>query len=536
MSEICRLGFYQEFRKLMLVALLATAVLQPAPASACDTGHHNDMTRAALQRSRFNDTSIKVVQLENWLVDYYAQYPSIIRDLTIRRKIREQMERLHFDNIFTLNSLQSYWARLTMNTRGAVRKAIADQDVLQFLTVIGQSLHAVQDFYVHSNWVEKHPRASGQPYRTDTWFNTSVEGLDLYTGAYPDARRGSKELHGGYNSGLNKDSYARQFDPSTSNKRLWDEAYVFAYVASCEWMNAIQQWAEQSKGDSKFDIWERARTYELTTKLKKELELDLTASYKLSLYIEADEHDGHWKGGGSGSDERFGRTVAEWQSPWFGKGNSPFVDKVIDDYKNNCFILSSALYEGSLPLPSQVPQIPPLALQETAIMIRTLRVNQVDQSRPDRRKHFYARIKVESNDPFVEAVQRDWKGRQLAWATIQFVPSTTEEVSISYSLWAENERMRGADLLGGLIRQIVDDTNEDINPLPSKDKKPNRNLDFIFNITTGECTGLGPPLSPCGTESTPFTLQWPSTSGRNPDGARASVSFFVTSIPLVPRQ
>jgi hypothetical protein len=519
-----------------LAALFATAILQPAPAIACDTGHHNDLTRTALQRAGFSDTSIKAVQLENWLVDYYSQYPSVIRDLTIRRKIREQMERLHFDNIFSLDLLQSYWARLAMNTRDAVRKAVADQDVLQFLTVMGQSLHAVQDFYAHSNWVEKHPREPGQPYRTDTWFNTRVEGLDLYTGAYPSARRGSKELHGDYNSGLNKDSYARQFDPGVSKKRSWDEAYVFAYFASREWINAIQLWAEQSSRDSKFDIWERARTYELTTKLKKELELDLTASYKLSLYIEADEHNGHWKGGGSGSDERFGRAVAEWQSPWFEKGNSPFVDMVIDDHKNNCLILGSALYESSLPLPSQVPQVPQLVVQETAIVIRTLRVDQVDPYRPDRRKHFYARIKVGSDEPFVESVQRNWKGRQLAWTTIQFVPSTTEEVDISYSLSAENERLRAADLLGDLIRQIVDDTHEDINPLPSKDKKPNRDLDFIFNIVKGECAGLGPPLKPCGTESKPYTVKWPTTTGRNPDGTRASVSFFVTSTPLAPKK
>jgi hypothetical protein len=360
--------------------------------------------------------------------------------------------------------------------------------------------------------------------------------LDLYTGAYPGARRGSKELHGDYNSGLNKDSYARQFDPAVSKRRSWDEGYVFAYVASCEWINAIQLWAEQANRDLKFDIWERARTYELTTKLKKELELDLTASYKLSLYIEADEHDGHWKGGGSGSDERFGRAVAEWQSPWFEKGNSPFVDLVIDDYKNNCLILSSALYESSLPLQSQVPPVPPFVLQETAVVIRTLRVNQVDPSRPDRRKHFYARIKLGSNDPFIESLQRAWKGRQLAWETIQFVPSTTEEVAISYSIWAENERLRIADLLGDLIRQLDDDTHEDINPLPRKDNKPNLDLDFVFNITNNECTGLGPPLRPCGTEKAPFTVQWPSTSGRNPDGARASVSFFVTSTPLSPRQ
>lgn len=169
-------------------------------------------------------------------------------------------------------------------------------------------------------------------------------------------------------------------------------------------------------------------------------------------------------------------------------------------------------------------------------MIRTLRVNQVDPSRPDRRKHFYARIKIGSTDLFVESVQRDWKGRQLPWAAVQFVPSTTEEVNISYSLWAENERLRAADLLGDLIRQIVDDTHEDLNPLPSKDKKPNRDLDFIFNIATRECTGLGPPLRPCGTESTPFIVQWPITSGPNPDGSRASVSFFVTSMSLAPRR
>jgi hypothetical protein len=54
---------------------------------AFDTGSHFDLTRSVLAERGFGDTAIKVVQVENWLTDYYSSTPSV------RGAARDELEK-----------------------------------------------------------------------------------------------------------------------------------------------------------------------------------------------------------------------------------------------------------------------------------------------------------------------------------------------------------------------------------------------------------------------------------------------------------
>jgi len=186
-----------------MILTLFFFLLLAKPAFAFDTGHHSDLTKEALQDQGFGETAIQTVQVQNWLVDYFSSSPT--------SSIEGDVAKLHFDNLFTTEQIRNYWGRLSVNTRSAVQQAAREKDTLKLLTILGISLHAVQDFYSHSNWVETHPRSTTGPYRPETWFDSPPvpSSSRLYTGSYPKLRPEAVVLHGDYTSGLNKDSYVR---------------------------------------------------------------------------------------------------------------------------------------------------------------------------------------------------------------------------------------------------------------------------------------------------------------------------------------
>jgi len=195
--------------------------------SAFDTGHHLDLTRAALASPEvgFDTTAVTVVQVENWLVDWYSN------SITSPSEIKAHAVHLHFDSLHEENlllesrdSLDRYWRRLAANTKQEVIEATTNQDAVKLLAVLGASLHCVQDFYTHTDWVETHPRQPGQPYRTDLWFSYQLGEIPgkIRAGRYPNDEDHPGIRHGSYKDvGMNHDSY---------NRKRWDEAYGLALI------------------------------------------------------------------------------------------------------------------------------------------------------------------------------------------------------------------------------------------------------------------------------------------------------------------
>jgi hypothetical protein len=449
-------------------------------ARAFDTGHHYDLTREALSEHRMSEHAIQIAQVENWLVDYYSNQPAA--------GMEADLARLHFDNLTTTGQVRNYWGNLTVNTKRAVEKAARDDDAMQVLALIGMSLHAVQDFYTHSNWVETHSTFS-DAYSTRTWFDVPppLTATALVTGAYPNQKPVLRTDHGNYAAGMNHDSYVRP---------RWDEAYVYAYSASVQWVAAIERWV--SAIDPR--VWNDARRMSLdSTRDITALRKDRAAAYKISEWVATPGNDGHWKGNGSGSGAEWGKYVAGWA----GGADSRFVNH----FKSRQWhkLLTEGL-TGATPPDVPVPSVPARLLSKRAVRVRTTMVEELPvdffEARMDvaGRPDFVAQVTIEGQT-FVEAMQIDKSSITPSWWSIKFVDRGLEKASISYELFDE------------------DSTNEvcDVNPTGGKQK-----LDFSLSLFGGSVSG---DLS--GTAGKRL-----GSEGTKPDKNRARIILIVDSRDL----
>lgn len=480
------------------IVLLLLFLWLPKPAFAFDTGHHSDVTREALQNEGFKETPIKIVQVENWLVDYYSNWPvdnSLIPSGIIPIGIKEakkESDKLHFDNLFTTEDISNYWMWLTLNTKEAVKQAVTKEDPLNLLTILGISLHVVQDFYSHSNWVEAHSSSSdGNFYSSPTWFDSppaTRSQLELYTGSYPTLLPKAKELHGKYNDGMNKDSYVCD---------NWEQAYVSAYAASRQWVNAVHKWVNEVNPT----FWSEVQNYSAD---QKALDQDLKAAYDISLYVnDLSDEDGHWKGNGSGQSAYFIKKIGDWVTT----KDSPFV-KEFKKFDSSLGPLVKGLKsDGSginPPSPTPDPKLidPQSPLNQRAIIVKTEEVEKSSGS--GLLPAFYGKIKV-NGQTFIEAVQRS-KAQisPAAWTTIKFVPDETDfEVPIVYELWDQN--------------WFWSDTRFNIS------NKKTGNLDFKFAVSSHENTG-----DITGIHDSPEKAVTSEGSAKN----SAKITFYVTERSL----
>lgn len=447
-------------------------------ALAFDTGHHFDLTQEVFAEQGFNQNAIDVAKVENWLVDYYSSQPAA--------GLKQELEHLHFDNLFTDQQVKSYWDNLTANTRTAIQNAARTNDSLKIIAITGMSLHVLQDFYTHSNWVNLYP-AQAQTYNTNTWFSGELKS-GVFTGRYN--KPGFQPEHGGYDSGLNHDSY---------NRPDWDQSYVVAYVASREWLNQIRLWVEEINPQ----VWSTARTLSLTPSIRQKLDNDLEAAYRISEWIYIGKEDGHWKGKGSGSKADLVPFIAKWTA----SSDSIFVDHF---KKDRWFTeLNPGLGEPSSS-PANVPNVKPLPVNKQAIIVRTISVEEdtvgflepkVDTAGE---ADFYAKITVDGQS-FIESAQIDQKAIQPDWTTIKFIDRNRASIPIRYELWDEDGGIRGGD------------DRIDINP--NTGYFLNFFLDTRSTALSGEVQGV---------HNTAETAV--RTTGNEKD--RAKLQYFVTARPL----
>jgi hypothetical protein len=476
---------------LALLSLSLALVALPKPAQAFDTGHHFDLTRDAMQDQGLGNTAIEVAQLENWLTDYYSSSPTSTID--------GEVNALHFDNLFTTQQVRNYWGRFSVNTRNAVHQATRERNPLKLLTVMGISLHAVQDFYTHSNWAETHP-SNASTYRSETWFSAPPSSnLNLFTGkasSFQGIPPVGHPSHGGYKDGLNKDSYGRP---------RWDQAYVFAYAGSREWVNAIRTWVNEV--DPSF--WPVVQAFNVTGGDRSKLSSDLDAVYRISEWVKTGSDDGHWKGKGSGSRAEF----LAFSAAWVAKPDGRFVSEFKD--RKTYRLLTNGL-TGNSPPTTAVPTIARLPLNHRAVVLRTLKVAEKDdvgffetKIDPLGKADFYAQITV-AGQTFTEAMQLDRSTVTPAWTTMKFVRNTLALVPIRYQLWDEDGGARG------------DDDPVDINPRTGV-----RDLNFSLAVSNHSLFGDLAGVHDSG--SNPV-----DTAGKKSDSDRGVLQFYVTERPLNP--
>lgn len=302
-------------KRLFAALAFVSAAFLGSQAQAFDTGPHAAITEQAMAMAGYNRSAADAVMVENWLTDYYTSSP------TRGSLVKCDLEKLHFDTLFTPAEVDAYWNTLTQNTVRAALKARADNNRYEFYAVLGVSLHAVQDFYSHSNWVET-SGFNGAGYDTSTYFQWRQGGAwrrqgEVHTGWYDNCLKYPKaghDLHGDYTSGMNHDSI---------NRPDHAKAYVYALAASYEWLSMVRQALIDQGGK---DFADSMQTYTPAGGESGALAADQLAALYISEWVTnpnpfGDFVDGHWNGRGSGALAPLAAVTASWAA----LPDSPFV-------------------------------------------------------------------------------------------------------------------------------------------------------------------------------------------------------------------
>jgi len=192
-----------------------------------DTGPHSDLTADALGQAGFNRDMIRIAQFMNYAVDLYGEDP--MQDLANKwfsekitykgfASIRNNFNIAHFDNLpatdFVSANVKNFYINVE-NIVGAIcdgstvdqamearikteeveEYALAIKDkYFQLTALLGMTLHAMQDFYTHSNFVDADPKPSANCDYYESIYNpwdrplTTKNGtFRLMTGVWGDA-------------------------------------------------------------------------------------------------------------------------------------------------------------------------------------------------------------------------------------------------------------------------------------------------------------------------------------------------------------
>jgi hypothetical protein len=265
------------------VAVIAVAAFAK-PAAAFDTWWHAEATRHAMEDNGFSADARLVAQLENYITDMFAGVYSESEDHgDLLNKIGlasdPAYDYMHFDAVLNEVDMEHNWAKLQKNTLAALAKYDANKSMpasfrkIAMLTIIGASLHPVQDFYSHSNWVNVWMKKSG---KVPLWFEVDAKErakLDIHSGVYPDGSMPGHENHGD----LNKDN---------SQRKLNKEAVDAATRASDAWIKALMA------SDPTLS-WDELKSYSVQNdKILKDFLARLDATFLTSSSIVLGHFDG----------------------------------------------------------------------------------------------------------------------------------------------------------------------------------------------------------------------------------------------------
>jgi hypothetical protein len=292
------------------------ALVCPTVALAYDTGPHADLTRDALTAEGFGAAAADAAAAEHWFSDFYSQadknpysgHGGAVNRLIAFAVFPESWSQdwldaagmTHFDSTKTLDpraqpkalvntpGVEREWLRVMRNTRDAAIAARQANDPLQLIATIGISLHSVQDFYTHSNWVEPAgtPGFDGPGWTArgygdhPTWFDLPKgerDGSQIEMSSSTGARR----KHGGWRDDDNQ-TLTTADNKDSPGRPLFQSSYVTAYFASRQWIRALRTWVADDA------LWARAQRIASSSALAR----DVNAAKEISLY------SGRWAGGG----------------------------------------------------------------------------------------------------------------------------------------------------------------------------------------------------------------------------------------------
>jgi hypothetical protein len=261
------------------------------PVSAFDTGPHWDITADVLKSEGFSPDAIRTVQCANFFVDFYEFIGNKKLEPILNGGCRKKVEKIlaiadaqHFDDLGSTIEVSEKWDAMLSATESTAVAKTKKGETLALLALLGASLHNVQDFYAHSNWVEDPPTGPGIGKGSlakygdhPTWL--SVDRADrMKLEIYTDLNRPSqKRSHGDWNSdatALNKDWQGRPFHR---------DAYICAWFATRQWVRLFQGFVSDNATWKKMQTWNKSSFNP---------DRDWDYSRKISFY------GGHWNGNG----------------------------------------------------------------------------------------------------------------------------------------------------------------------------------------------------------------------------------------------
>lgn len=286
------------------------ALISAGPAAAFDTGPHGDLTESAMRDEGFNLNAATIGRADNWFMDMYGTagsnpysgHADLLKEILggsigSREHWSDQLTdtsyHSHFDstipNAGITKGSSDEWDRIRSQVYWTAKLIQQQQDALGVLTLIGMSLHTVQDFYAHTNFSE--PKGIGifsapgwdtlNEGLTPTWWDiprATRDGQDIYTGTTPGHR-----IHGYFRDPATKAMAKDWPGAKTIAPNVFTNTYMSAYFASRQWIEAIHNWI----GDDA--LWAKARSY---SKYKSQARADALGGYYMSTYT------GHWQGEG----------------------------------------------------------------------------------------------------------------------------------------------------------------------------------------------------------------------------------------------
>jgi hypothetical protein len=181
-----------------LVAVTATPLFGGEDPVLGNPWHHEVVTRQAAKQVGF---AVPAADELAWHADYVDSYlynplwwaPGGVPRLKASLASGPMLATLHFDDLFSPDQVHTMWRRYTSGTLAGLVWAWHRDDVAAARNIVGASLHALEDFYSHSNWLDDPAR------RTVTYLKmpeADRRAVPLFTGSYEKAQHRGMLPHG----------------------------------------------------------------------------------------------------------------------------------------------------------------------------------------------------------------------------------------------------------------------------------------------------------------------------------------------------
>ncbi len=307
-------------------ALVVLAALLVSPAAGFDTYWHSQCSQKVGEQFGFTEDAWKIMQLGNFSPDFFgpvSEYASknlkgqelevLNQSEANNPQVRGAAIFFHFDNLnsdFQSNSdfgyLFSHLLGSTQNLLASYNNLHVDDRTRKVLTLItlGASLHAVQDFYSHSDWIHndfdktdaKMVKLPSGGFRAPTWFEFLSKRNDpnkcpfqVKSGIYPPVA-GGRNTHTRMNHDNSRLMYTEYENPGqplrsqaeyhnagpvpargddTSDLAHQQLAVNTATAASIEWVKKVEENSDARKAIESAKGW-NLKTHD--PHLAKELE------------------------------------------------------------------------------------------------------------------------------------------------------------------------------------------------------------------------------------------------------------------------